>query len=402
MNDYLLSEKSKKSNEEVKRGAQELGSFAPQTLRRLKKETLAEDRTHKRRNSLRRSRTDRGGWRDSDSPKVVLLTTHGETRSQIQKLATLVGVEIIDVPRGSPVGYAPIILEEIPGSYVSLTLSPYLQGPGIPIFPTQIHVVADREQLLEVLVVAAYPFKAKIIGVTGVLGGVGASLFSATLAHLCPGRVGIVDMSQIGAGLEILCAIEDIDGMRWVDVPNQALIPARFAEALPEWNKVKVLSADARGFMPSVHTAMGAVRALGQYCDVVVLDLPVSLLSTWSKDHRGGIGDGFDGGMPWKWCDQVVVISKPGVRGAAATLSFMKRLEAAGMEDPTLLVRTNSNSEALSMADMVGAKTAWAYKQVKNLDSSIEHGISPAEFRGGITKLARAIINSWNETGIFD
>lgn len=340
---------------------------------------------------------------------VILLSSTGEVSGQVRKLATLAGVEVHEQAIGTATPPAALIIEEEKGGYIQLTLSPYLRGPGIPGYPQHLHVVGDNDVLLDALVVAAYPFIAKLVVVTGTSGGVGASLLACALAREVAGKVGLIDFSLAGPGLDVLCAQENQSGMRWADIPSSALLPARLAKALPKWNEIWLLGADARGGANGGANALAALRAMGQFCEVLVIDAPAYLLSgvnsgkiqnrsvTIGENQEIQQSESLNLGINWQeqlwmWADELVIVSQPGVRGGAATLQFLSRVQRYLGMKPNLVVRTNSTSQALAIGEATGLEKSLALMHERRLEANLEHGLTPGDTRGALKKCAQELV----------
>src|SRR5699024_2671954 len=119
---------------------------------------------------------------------------------------------------------------------------------------------------------------ARVIGVVGARGGVGASVLASALARAgARARVGValVDLDRSGPGVDLMRGLERGGGLSWAGLDGQGggVAGQALAEALPIWHGVHVLSCDWRG--EAEHgIAPAAVDALASGHDLVVLDLP--------------------------------------------------------------------------------------------------------------------------------
>jgi secretion/DNA translocation related CpaE-like protein len=127
---------------------------------------------------------------------------------------------------------------------------------------------------------AAPPARAPVLAVVGGCGGAGASSLAIALAVTAAEhglRPVLVDADPFGGGLDLPLGLDDLDGLRWPDLPWAAgRLPAGVIEsALPEIGGLRVLAC-TRG-EPTVLTADGvaeAVDAARRSGDLVVVDLP--------------------------------------------------------------------------------------------------------------------------------
>lgn len=113
---------------------------------------------------------------------------------------------------------------------------------------------------------------ARVLGVVGGSGGVGASAFAAVLAAVA-GESLLVDVDAAGGGVDVLLGIDGVDGARWsnLHLAGGRLDPSTLLGGLPRWGPCAVLAADvpmeAAAVEQVVDVAAGAAVP-------VVLDLP--------------------------------------------------------------------------------------------------------------------------------
>ena len=158
------------------------------------------------------------------------------------------------------------------------------------------------------------PGRARMIGVLGTSGGLGASTLAAVLAAAA-GAAGwatvLADLDPLPGGCAETLDLDHAAGLRWADLAraDAPLVTERLMAALPRWRGVRVLCGDEHG-VPGPGTVGAAVAALRSAADVVVLDLP---RSTWTDPHLAAV------------CDDLVILA-----GAApASLVTLRSVAAA-------------------------------------------------------------------------
>ncbi len=122
--------------------------------------------------------------------------------------------------------------------------------------------------------------RARIIGVSGASGGVGASCLVAALG-LRGRRRGLtcvcVDLRRYGGGLDVVLGVDHEPALRWPDLARARgrLDIAALWQHLPRGDGLPVVSHDrdaAVDLDPAAVTAV--VEGLAGHCDLVVIDLP--------------------------------------------------------------------------------------------------------------------------------
>ena len=118
---------------------------------------------------------------------------------------------------------------------------------------------------------------ARIIGVAGGSGGVGASVLTAAIAAkagLCPVAL---DGDRLGGGLDVTLGLEQERGARWPDLQGTrgCVDGPALLRRLPSVDGVCVLSFDrARDVPLASEIVQEVLRGLSGAVDVVVVDLP--------------------------------------------------------------------------------------------------------------------------------
>lgn len=130
--------------------------------------------------------------------------------------------------------------------------------------------------------------RAPVVCVLGGRGGAGASTLAAALG-MAAARLGrrctLLDADPLGGGLDLLLGVEELEGLRWSDLPGERATCSaeelhRALPVLPTHGRgeLRLLSAD-RAIPPenpeikatAMRTALAAARGR---CDLVVVDLP--------------------------------------------------------------------------------------------------------------------------------
>jgi hypothetical protein len=108
-----------------------------------------------------------------------------------------------------------------------------------------------------------------VIAVLGGSGGVGASTFAAALAWVA--GAALIDLDDVGGGLDVRLGIEREPGARWSDLrlSGGRLDPRALVDGLPRWHGTPVLAVDCAA-PHGVAPVLAAAAAAGP----VVLDLP--------------------------------------------------------------------------------------------------------------------------------
>ncbi|MFF3066211.1 septum site-determining protein Ssd [Oerskovia sp. NPDC057915] len=169
---------------------------------------------------------------------------------------------------------------------------------------------------------------AAVVGAVGARGGAGTSTVSAVLAdglRRAGRRTVLVDLETRGGGVDVLLGIDHRDGPRWSDLRDArgAVDGRALAGLLPTWRHVPVLSAHrADPVTLDDGVVVDVCSALADTCDVLVLDLPRSVL-----DGAGGPGGPGHTALVGA-CDTLLLVTPldlPSVAGAVATAELATR-----------------------------------------------------------------------------
>ncbi|MBD7950399.1 septum site-determining protein Ssd [Oerskovia rustica] len=170
---------------------------------------------------------------------------------------------------------------------------------------------------------------AAVVGAIGARGGAGTSTVTAALAdglRRAGRRTVLVDLETRGGGIDVLLGIDHRDGPRWSDLRDArgAVDGPALAGLLPTWRHVPVLSAHrADPVILDDGVVVDVCSALADACDVLVLDLPRSVLDGDGADSAGTGNAALVGA-----CDTLLLVTPldlPSVAGAVATAALATR-----------------------------------------------------------------------------
>ncbi len=226
-----------------------------------------------------------------------------------------------------------------------------------------------------------------VIGVVGGCGGAGASTFAAALGQVASqqGRVVVLDADPLGPGLDRLLGLDDRPGVRWEDLGASTgrLGGRALRDAVPRRGRLGVLTwqAGASGPAPAAEPAPAVARevlhAARRGHDTVVVDLPRT---------GGAVAADLAARV-----DHVVLVGRPGLGAAAATVRLCARLEAqlpAGTT-PLLLVR-GSPLDADRLQRATGLPLLLPMGDQRGLAEAVDLGLGPvARPRGTLGRAAR-------------
>jgi secretion/DNA translocation related CpaE-like protein len=216
------------------------------------------------------------------------------------------------------------------------------------------------------------------VGVVGGAGGVGATVFAAALAQVCAteGRTLVVDADVLGAGIDRVLGLEDVDGIRW-DALMQAtgrLSARSLREALPRREGLSVLTWPVdRASSLQAFAMREALSAGRRGFATVVVDVP---------RHPDPVVD-----EVLARCDHVLLVSTLTVPAVTAAARVARRLPSGS--GTGLVLRGGSAGVApREVGRLLDLEVVATMGDQRGLDEAISLGVGP--LRSGRGTLARA------------
>lgn len=231
---------------------------------------------------------------------------------------------------------------------------------------------------------------ARVIGVVGARGGVGATTLAAALAHRAqvdtardaPRRRGrrpdgdvpaegrgvvLVDVDPAGGGLDVHLGIEGVTGLRWADLAGARgeVSGHDVASLLPTWQGVAVLSSDRWRPGPAPPGAVADVLdALVDSHGTVVLDL--------------GRADVLDRGPGLVRCTTVLVVTPRDLLAVAGVVTLSESLRSS-TDDVRLVVGgpAPGGLGVLEVAHVVDLPVAGTLPRDRRVAALVERGAGP-------------------------
>lgn len=211
---------------------------------------------------------------------------------------------------------------------------------------------------------------ARIIGVAGGSGGVGASVLTAAIAVRAAQaglRPACVDGDRLGGGLDVTLGLEQEPGVRWPDLAGARgrIDGPELLRRLPSVDGVSVLSFDrARDVSLGGETVDEVLGALRSALDLVVVDLP-------RPDHElfGALAASVD---------EMVLLAGPGIGDLAGASAICGHL-ARTFPDVWLCLRTGGHGThfADTVAGALDLPLLGVVREESSLATDLLHGIPP-------------------------
>lgn len=223
----------------------------------------------------------------------------------------------------------------------------------------------------------------RLVAVTGVCGGAGASTFTVALScAIARGGASVlaVDGDRLGGGLDLAFGIEYAEGMRWPEFAdvNGRLSADALRSALPIAFGVSVLSWDRRIWAPLDSTTVDSVLdAATRAFDVVLIDAPRgSHLDDWVREH----------------VSDVVAVVPTRVRAVSAAVQQLDRFASATLH---VVARAIPPLEAADVSDALDREVIAVLKEDAQLGKRADQGDPPGTSeRESIAKAAHQVIES--------
>lgn len=202
----------------------------------------------------------------------------------------------------------------------------------------------------------------RVIAVSGVCGGAGASTFAVALACTAARRgqrTLLIDGDRTGGGLDIAIGIEDAVGARWpelVDVEGRLSLDS-LAHALPKAFDVSVLSWDRRHSAPATLEAIDSVMdAAIRGFDTVIVDAGRSgQLYDWVLSH----------GIP------IAMVIPSRLRAVGAAMAV---LDGDAGSNAVVVARATSSLSVNDVAEALGRPVVAVIKDDDTIAKRCENG----------------------------
>ena len=228
----------------------------------------------------------------------------------------------------------------------------------------------------------------RVLCVTGVCGGAGASTFAVALASAAARldlKVVVIAGDRGGGGLDIAFGIEDAAGMRW---PEFAHVSGRLAadtmtNALPIAFGAQVLSWDRRTEIILEAEAFESVLdAATRGYDLVIVDVPrLGVVHDWVRDR---IAD-------------LVVMVPTRVRAVSAALQFLRDRPPVNL---AVVARAAAPLDPIDVAEVIGEPFAAVIKHDESIAKRADHGDPPGvNGRDEYSRAAMAVLASLGIAG---
>jgi secretion/DNA translocation related CpaE-like protein len=230
---------------------------------------------------------------------------------------------------------------------------------------------------------------ARIIGVVGGSGGVGASVLSAAVAvraALAGLRPVCLDGDRLGGGLDVTLGLEQEPGVRWPDLASARgrVDGPELLRRLPSVDGVCVLSFDrGRDVSLSAEVVHEVLIALSLAADLVVVDLP-------RPDHE--VFTALASSV-----DAMVLLAGSGIGDLAGASAIAEHLVRA-CPDVCLCLRTSGKGShfADTVAGALDLPLLTVVREEPSLAADLLHGIPPgSSAKGALATAADRVLARW-------
>ena len=227
---------------------------------------------------------------------------------------------------------------------------------------------------------------ARIIGVIGGSGGVGASVLAASIA-VRAAQAGLrpvcLDGDRLGGGLDVTLGLEQERGVRWPDLAGArgSIDGPELFRRLPSADGVRVLSFDrARDVPLTAEILRDVLLALSSAADLVVVDLP-------RPDHEiyAALAPSLDA---------MVLLAGSGIRDLAGASAIAGHLIET-CPDVWLCLRTSGKGShfADTVAGALDLPLLAVVREEPSLAADVLHGIPPgSSAKGALAAAADAVL----------
>ncbi|HEX2809534.1 MAG TPA: septum site-determining protein Ssd [Kineosporiaceae bacterium] len=342
----------------------------------------------------------------SDPAGVLLVTRDRALSDHVRALADAAATSVTVQPSASGPAFrgSALVLvgldtaDDVPRGRSGVVLVARVDGNDVPegvwkqaldLGAEQVAVLPEAEPwLLDRLIDAGGAItRAPVIAMIGGCGGAGASTMAvglATVAARSGLRPVLIDADPFGGGIDLALGAEDVQGLRWPDLPfgrPGRLRPGALLGLLPDVGGIGVIACPRREpFDLGPAVAVAALDAAARDSDLVVLDLPRRVGPT-----EQGLLSG---------CSRVLLVVPAEVRATAAGAQVVTAIEAH-TGDLRVVVRgpAPTGLEAEAVADALALPLQGELRPEPGLPAALDRGEAGAlRPRGPLTLLCRRIL----------
>lgn len=217
------------------------------------------------------------------------------------------------------------------------------------------------------------------VAVIGTSGGVGASVFAASLAvtSAARGETLLVDLDPLGPGQDALVGFDEVSGITWEELRHSTgrLSSRALHDAVPRCDRLGILGWPRHQCdEPPVGLVREAVSAARRGHRWLILDLPRRL-----DEQLLSLASG---------CDQVVLVAGARLGSLAAAARFTRGVRDA-LPDAALVLRTSRDAPRPEDVARILGQPLWAeLPDQRRLEEHLALGLGPVHTKRG--PLARA------------
>ncbi len=221
------------------------------------------------------------------------------------------------------------------------------------------------------------------LGIVGGSGGVGATTLACAtgLSATGRGRVALLDLDPLGAGVERVLGLDDIGGVRWSDLAASRgrLGSQALRDSLPERDGLAVLGWGSVPDAPDLTAVREVLTAAQRGHELLVADLPRHL------DEPAA--------LVASRCDHVLLVASCSLPGAAAAVRALAALSSV-VGSVQLVARTSGGAvTASALASALGLPLVAEVGEQRRLAEQLDLGLGPLHSRRGpVARAAREIL----------
>jgi len=326
----------------------------------------------------------RAAWLPDGSGEVLLVTSSGMLRSEVERIVAAAGAQLRVVPDAVEGGRywdaaAAVLVgsdvRELPPRRRTPAVMVGLDGEGDSLWHLAAALGAERVAVLPDAAawLADHLSRSRspgpggvVLGITGGCGGAGATTAAIWIAQAAAWlgvRVLLVDGDPWGGGLELALAAEDTPGLRWPDLAEArgSIDPVQLVDSLPAAGGLSFLSWPASREqsipVPAAATA-GVLDAARRGYELVVIDV--------------GRGSGPLNTVAWD-CDRIMVVVPAQLKAAVAAVRLLQELPPV---EAALLVRARPGAalDSSLIADAVGLPVQGRIPELRAVPGATETG----------------------------